>query len=212
MRLSTALSRLVCALATALALATTYVPAAAQTPIAMLACTGLADGAERLACFDREAEALKGRIASGEVAIVERRQLEAGERANFGLPNATQAATILAPAAALGATAPDRARDAQPGGAQTQTAEAAPAPAVPAQPAAKSQPLQSIAAKVVEVIPSLADRFVLQLDDGSIWRTTEGSTTFYPRTGDMVTISRASLGSFMMKTDKSRLVRAKRMR
>lgn len=184
-----------------LAAAVATAPAFAQDAAApILGCRSVVSTADRLACFDREAAALAGAISAGQVAITGRRQAQEDQRATFGLPAAAAAAVVVAkPSAPLSAPVAPAATAAIP------TAAAAPTAAVP-------ERLESITTSIVEAIPTVAGFFVLQLGDGSIWRTTEPSRALRPRPGDGIVISRAALGSFMAKVDGGRPVRIKRMR
>lgn len=51
---------------------------------ALDACRKIADGAERLACFDKASAALVGATATGEVSVVDRKELRQARRALFG--------------------------------------------------------------------------------------------------------------------------------
>ncbi len=51
----------------------------------LLACRAVPDGAERLGCFDREAAALGGEVAKGQVVVVDKAEVRAAQRARFGL-------------------------------------------------------------------------------------------------------------------------------
>lgn len=51
---------------------------------ALLACRDLADGSERLACFDRAASSLAAAQAGGSVVVVDRARVEAARRQAFG--------------------------------------------------------------------------------------------------------------------------------
>jgi hypothetical protein len=52
---------------------------------AVLECRGVQDTAQRLACYDKAAEALDAAEASGNVVIVDRKQAEAARKQAFGL-------------------------------------------------------------------------------------------------------------------------------
>jgi hypothetical protein len=73
-------------------------PASAQkgtdtgTPTAvqrLLGCRGIADAAQRLACFDRQATALSGAIASRDIVVIDKVRASAAKRSLFGfsVPN-----------------------------------------------------------------------------------------------------------------------------
>ena len=60
-------------------------PAATSPLVAALdACRKIADGAQRLDCYDRASAALVGATASGEVSVVDRGQMRQARRALFG--------------------------------------------------------------------------------------------------------------------------------
>ena len=61
-------------------------PAVATSPLvtALDACRTIADGAERLACYDKASAALVGATATGEVSVVDRKELKQARRALFG--------------------------------------------------------------------------------------------------------------------------------
>lgn len=58
----------------------------------MLTCRGVPSDADRLACFDRQVDALSGRIASGTVLVIDKVEARKAERARFGLPPSGNAA------------------------------------------------------------------------------------------------------------------------
>jgi hypothetical protein len=56
------------------------------------------------------------------------------------------------------------------------------------------------------------DKYRMRLEDGAIWETTEASSRISPpRSGQDVLIKRGPLGSYMMRIDGQRAVRAKRV-
>lgn len=60
---------------------------------------------------------------------------------------------------------------------------------------AKDPPISEISSTVASVRPSGRDRFIVKLQDGSVWRTTEPAK-FDPERGDPVKVKRAALGSY----------------
>ena len=55
-------------------------------------------------------------------------------------------------------------------------------------------------------------KYRVRIEDGAIWETTEGWPTLRePRRGDTVVIKRGSLGSYLMKIDGQRGLKAKRV-
>ena len=61
-------------------------PTVVTSPLinALDACRKITDGAERLACFDKSSAALVGATATGEVSVVDRKELKQARRALFG--------------------------------------------------------------------------------------------------------------------------------
>jgi hypothetical protein len=56
------------------------------------------------------------------------------------------------------------------------------------------------------------DKYQIRLEDGALWETTESSSAVNePRKGDMVTIKKGPLGSYMMRIAGQRGLRAKRV-
>lgn len=56
-------------------------------------------------------------------------------------------------------------------------------------------------ATIVRVWQNLDGRFSVELDNGQVWRETEGSRVGMPKAGSAVEISTAALGSYQMKID-----------
>ena len=54
------------------------------------------------------------------------------------------------------------------------------------------------------------NQFRIVLEDGAVWSTTEAMTYDTPRVGSKVHIKRAALGSYLLKVDGGRSVKAKR--
>ena len=65
----------------------------------------------------------------------------------------------------------------------------------------------------VEVASPLGyDKYRMRIEDGAVWETTEGPSTMdAPHAGSEVVIKRGPLGSYMMRIDGQRAVRAKRV-
>jgi hypothetical protein len=55
------------------------------------------------------------------------------------------------------------------------------------------------------------DKYRLRVEDGAVWETTEASSRVTPRSGQTVLIKRGPLGSYMMRIDGQRAVKAKRV-
>jgi len=56
------------------------------------------------------------------------------------------------------------------------------------------------------------NEWVFEMEDGSVWRQIDGRMWSRPRAGDPAVVSRAALGSFMLRVDGGRPVRVRRER
>ena len=72
--------------------------------------------------------------------------------------------------------------------------------------------LQQITGKVVSVSRTVNGLVELRLDNDQVWRQHDSGTTLTIETGDSVTISRASLGTFRLTDKRGRSSRFKRVR
>jgi len=71
---------------------------------------------------------------------------------------------------------------------------------------------EEITAKIAAAGPIGYDKYQIRLEDGAMWQTTEGSSAIdVPRSGDTVVIKRGPLGSYMMRINGQRGVKAKRV-
>ncbi len=59
----------------------------------------------------------------------------------------------------------------------------------------------NVTAVIVRVWQNLDGRFSVELDNGQVWRETEGSRVGMPKAGSAVEVSTAALGSHQMKID-----------
>ncbi|HYB33439.1 MAG TPA: hypothetical protein VED45_08415 [Steroidobacteraceae bacterium] len=172
---------------------------AATLQSALHACATLADAAERLACYDR----LAGRSAAGPAAP------------SAAAPSVPGAA-VPGPAAPVAAppTAP-----AQPAAAAASNASAAAGTAAAPLPresfglyaAEHPQPAvaTSLEARVIAVGTSEAGRMTVTLEGGALWELDDADPLL--AAGQTVTITRASLGSYMMRTATKRTHRVRRL-
>jgi hypothetical protein len=76
----------------------------------------------------------------------------------------------------------------------------------------KREELQQITGQVVSVGHSQGGLMELALDNDQVWRQQDSETTLIIQTGDSVTISRASLGTFRITDKRGRSARFKRVR
>ena len=79
-------------------------------------------------------------------------------------------------------------------------------------PEAKREELQQITGQVVSVGHSQNGLMELALDNDQVWRQQDGEVTLIIQTGDSVTISRASLGTFRITDKRGRSARFRRVR
>lgn len=163
------------------------------------ACSAIADGTQRLACYDGAVAGLKQAQASGGVAVVSREQVAAAEKEAFGF-DAPKLAEL-----ARNAAAPPPVVTAPP---------AAGAPAKPVTPAAAPapQPLDKVmlTIKSAEKLPNGTYRFTM--DNGQVWQQTDTVDLGRLPKGTMTAeIKKAAMGSFMLKPGDRTAVRAKRL-
>jgi hypothetical protein len=146
-------------------------------------CAAITTQAERLACYDK----LAGRQAQP-----------------------TQPATA--------APQPTSPPPVAPASAGTRKSTPAPAPGTPEafglykaeHPAAPKSPVETVSGKVVDLKYDPYGRETISLEGGAVWQLA-GSDALLAK-GDEVTITRASLGSYIMKTNAGREHRVKRLR
>jgi hypothetical protein len=147
-------------------------------------CAGIDDDAARLACYDR----IAGRSQAAAGTIVAAAPTAPATPADVPVPAVTEAG-----AQDFGLSEADKkARDPQKYGA--------------------SSP-DSITRTVRTVAKDGYGRFTITLDDGQVWTQVEmEAAVAHPRPGDVVTISRASLGSFKLRSDRTSLTRVRRVK
>ncbi len=148
------------------------------------ACTSMADGAARLACFDTAVAALKQADAAGGVAVVDRAKIVQAEKEAFGL--AAPTLTAIAESASSGATAKPKGE--------------------------KPKALDRVTLAVKSVEKGVDGRYRFTMEDGQVWRQTDDLKL--PAVGKgpwTAEIRKAAIGSFMLKLDNRTAVRAKRV-
>ena len=178
----------------------------------LLACDGITDPTEKLACFDTVVETLK----PPPVAPV-------AETPSATVPASDASAAVVSPVSAA-AESPALASDpvvsepAQVDAASSSTGT----PSAPAETTAQAvndfgfresrggiaeqqedDKLESIHAKIVRVWATTGRHFAVELDNGQVWRETERARARMPRKGLSVEISKESLGSYRMKYENS---------
>jgi hypothetical protein len=190
------------------------VAAAANTP-GLEACVTIAADAERLACYDK----LAGRSGAAAAPQAAKSASPAATAVVVSPRTATSAATATAPVAAA---APASAAIAAAAPAAPAPAAAAPA-AAPASagaqsfgdyaaehPKAASPATNSIEARVTGIGSSASGRVTVLLEGGALWELDQPDPLL--AVGDTVTITRAALGSYMMRTSSQREHRVRRLR
>jgi hypothetical protein len=70
----------------------------------------------------------------------------------------------------------------------------------------------AIQARIAKIIDNRVARAYVVLDNGQTWTLTDSGEDLRLGTGDLVTITRASLGSFLMVTQSKRSYHVRRMR
>ena len=162
-------------------------PAAFAASDPMDACSKEPNDAARLACFDK--------------AIAARRQA----------PAAPAAATTTAPATPTARPAP-----AASSGTNVAPKAANTAPPLPAD--LGKPPVRPVKAKPIEYSATLtkvdtrsASNWLLVLDNGQVWQTTEAHSDLLLNEQDTVTIKPAGAGGFLLKTPKKQIVRVVRV-
>ncbi|WP_210413905.1 hypothetical protein [Luteithermobacter gelatinilyticus] len=77
----------------------------------------------------------------------------------------------------------------------------------------EDEELESISAKIVKVVYSPRDYFVVKLENGQIWKQTSGRKISFLEPGVTVTINKGALGSYNMNIPgKTSFVRVKRVK
>lgn len=147
-------------------------------------CVTIADGAARLACYDRAF----GRPAAGPTTAASARSTAVPAAAP---PTTPAAVTAVAPAVPVAPKNPVAEFGLTEAGKQAKdpvkAAEAAAAP-------------ESVSGKVISVQWRKYGEFVVTLDNGQVWAQNEPMPSAIVRVGDTVTVKKAWLGSYMLVT------------
>jgi hypothetical protein len=210
-------------LSAAILLCAASVAAADPTQDALHACAAKQDASERLACFDRVAAAVDALVAApsaatrpapAPAAVAPARPAAAAqiEPGAAGSP----AAPAPAPSVAKAPPPPSPAVQLPPGsnadfglaGAQLRRKQQQERTQANAQPKAKPQPL---VARVTKVRNQGGVQLTIELDNGQIWRQTDGSGDVLIAADDTVTITPGALGGFLLTNAQRRVVRVKRI-
>jgi hypothetical protein len=180
---------------------------------ALQACANIADTAARLACYDQ----LAGRSAPTAPA-------PATPSAAPAVPPAAPSMSQQTPAAAPTPAPVPAPASAAPATAAAPSPSAAPAPAGSASPSPPSKETfglysaehpkpppnaSALEAPVVSLGKSVSGRQTVLLDGGALWELDDPDPLL--AVGDVVTITRAALGSYLMKTPSRRFHRVRRL-
>ena len=77
----------------------------------------------------------------------------------------------------------------------------------------KIESLSQIRSPVVKVQPNHVDELIVYLENGQVWKQKGDGGTWRIKVGEILVISKASLGSFLMKAEnRKRSIRAERLR
>jgi hypothetical protein len=167
------------------------------------ACATIAEDAARLACYDR----LAGRAASRVAAPIAGNSPAAAGHAVTPTPVRPAAASSAVPAAP---TQPQAAVST----ARPNAAVAAPMPKESFGLYTAEHPTPTVAtsleAAVVALGKSQSGRMTVQLEGGALWELEDPDPLL--AVGELVTITRASLGSYLMHTPSRRIHRVRRLR
>lgn len=155
----------------------------------LLSCRSVRADVDRLACFDRASASLAEAEAGGALVVMDRAKVEAVRRQAFGF--SIPSIADLMP----------RGRSGSGSGPGSETASGP----------GSDQVLSQIEAGVVAARLSRDGKWVLSLDNGSVWRQTDTESVLRPpRAGSRVVIKSAALGSYLMSVDGQRSFRARR--
>lgn len=144
-------------------------------------CAEAGDAAAKAACYDDAASALNQAVRSGDLILVQKKEAQAAQRGAFGFN--LPSLNIF-----------DRVSGGGGGGG-----------------GGEAKPLESIVSEAKSARRDSSGRWVVVLADGAVWRQIDDiALAPPPRAGSRIEIYRGALGSFLMKVDKHKGVRAKR--
>lgn len=170
-------------------------PALAQTPTApavdpdtasrvvddLAACRGIPDNNQRLACYDRTAAALVAARDRRDIVVVDRQEVRRTRRSLFG---------FTLPRIRLFGNDND-----DPNSGVDRPADR----------------VDEITSKIARLRRIDLNRYVLTLEDGSIWEMSEGSRGAPPNVGDTIRIRAGSLGSYIARIRSEPQIRVRRV-
>lgn len=148
-------------------------PARADALERLVACRGVTEPSQRLACYDQAADALDHAERAGEVVVLDRAQVEETRRGLFGF--AMPSLDVFNRGAA-------------------------------------ADELDDVPFVIRSASGAGRTGWVFEMEDGSLWRQIDGMMWDRPRAGQTAVISRAALGSYMLRVEDGRPVRVRRER
>jgi len=175
----------------------------------LLACDGMSDPAERLACINDLVEGLKqSPVAPADSSPPASASVPVFPAAADTIATATvPAAVVTRPAAAVSTSPPTTGTAVAPtvtSGAVIDDVgrESAEVEAAPQKNQEEKPDVELIRATVVRSWQNKDYRFVVQLDNGEVWQQTDGYRVNRPKAGESVEISKRRLGGYWIKIDK----------
>jgi hypothetical protein len=193
-------------LCTVLACAVGEVRAASPQLTGLLACRDLADPAARLACFDREAEALATGAHTAATSAKAPPAMAAAQPPASSAPAAPVASAPPAAPAQLAIASPPLSAEQQFGLPERTVAAKEVAAGTRASDAAK------VEAHIATLAAAADGRILFTLDNGQVWRQLQAEGDLLAKPGDLVVVSRALLGSFWLSAPSGRGCKVTRLR
>lgn len=159
----------------------------------LLACGVMTDPTEKLACFNAVVESLK--------------QNPAAPSANS--PSASVPSSVSSPAARTTTTAPGAPPPVAPVASTVTPAtvvddfgrDSIMAKTAKKKDKEEKKDVEPIQATIVHSWKIIGGRFAVRLDNGQVWRETEGTKVGFPKEGRTVKISKGRLGGYRMKIE-----------
>jgi hypothetical protein len=172
----------------------------------LLACRDLADGAARLACFDREAAALAPGPKADSTSTPPAATSPGAATPTPPSAGADRSAPLTPPTPVPSRPAPVLDREQQFGLPERAVAAKEVAAGTRAADAAK------IESRIARVAPGADGHVVFTLDNAQVWRQVVAEGDLLSKAGDEVTISRAWLGSYWLQLKSGRGCKVARLR
>ena len=148
----------------------------------LLNCIDVADSAQRLICFDREARMVRNAVAARDIVIVDKAEVRETRRSLFGF--------ALPHIRLFGG------HDAEKTGLEAE----------------ERDDVAKLDTKITTARPGGGyGLYVITLETGGTWQTTEANRDFSPRSGQTILVERGVLGNYTAKVGGKRAVRIRRI-